>query len=223
MDVKKYAKVDVRKYQNLFLQIGFIVALGLVLFAFKLATPEKKEQISLSGTEIDYEPELIPITQREEPKPQPAPQAKALKLVIAEEMEEFEEPEIMETEAFEETSYQPVVLEAEPEAIEETPLDRAEIMPSFPGGTKAMFAYFSKTVKYPQRAIENGVYGTVFVEFTVDKRGKIKDAHVLREMDQDLEAEALRVVNAMPDWSPGIQGGNLVEVYFRVPISFRLH
>jgi TonB family protein len=77
-------------------------------------------------------------------------------------------------------------------------------------------------VKYPKEAANAGVEGKVFVEFTVTKEGKIKDAKVAKGAEESLDKEALRVVNAMPDWTPGEKDGKKVDVKMTLPIAFKL-
>ena len=95
-------------------------------------------------------------------------------------------------------------------------------MPEFPGGQEAMVKYLSKNIKYPKAAIEAGIQGAVYVSFTVDADGAIRDAEVMRGIGGGCDEEALRVVNSMPLWEPGMQRGEAVMVKYRMPISFRL-
>lgn len=95
----------------------------------------------------------------------------------------------------------------------------SEQMPQFPGGEDAMRKYLVENIKYPAVAGELGV-GRVFVSFVIDKDGSVTDAKVVRGVDPLLDKEALRVVNAMPKWNPGIQYGKAVKVQYTVPINF---
>lgn len=95
-------------------------------------------------------------------------------------------------------------------------------MPSFPGGTAAMMSYISSNIKYPQSAREALIMGRVIVSFLVEKDGSISDARVVRNVDADLDREALRVVKSMPKWKPGKNKGSVVRVKFTVPVVFRL-
>ena len=97
-----------------------------------------------------------------------------------------------------------------------------EQMPIFPGGDAAMMKYLSENVKYPALAIKAQEQGRVVVSFTVEKDGAISDVKVARSVTPSLDAEAVRVVKAMPKWTPGKQGGQLVRVKYNVPVSFRL-
>jgi TonB family protein len=86
-----------------------------------------------------------------------------------------------------------------------------------------MSQFLVKNIKYPDNAREKGIQGKVFVSFVVDKTGKVTKAEVIRSANPELDAEALRVVSIMPDWTPGKQGGEIVSVQMTVPISFKLN
>lgn len=98
----------------------------------------------------------------------------------------------------------------------------AEQMPEYPGGMKEMLKFLQENVKYPENAMKNNVQGRVIVQFVVEKDGTPTEFKVLRSVDPDLDAEALRVMKAMPKWKPGMQKGQVVRVKFTVPVSFKL-
>jgi TonB family protein len=100
--------------------------------------------------------------------------------------------------------------------------DVVEKMPEFPGGVQELLGFLSKTIKYPAEAEKAGKQGRVLATFVVRKDGSISDARVVKSVDPLLDAEALRVINAMPAWIPGTQNGKPVNVKYTVPISFRL-
>ena len=97
-----------------------------------------------------------------------------------------------------------------------------EQMPTFPGGDAALMKYLSENVKYPALAIKAQEQGRVVVSFTVEKDGAISDVKVARSVTPSLDAEAVRVVKAMPKWTPGRMNGESVNVKFRLPITFKL-
>lgn len=102
------------------------------------------------------------------------------------------------------------------------PLTIAEVMPEFPGGKDALFAYIGKNLKYPQQAVEEGIEGVVFVTFVVEVDGRITGVTVLRGLGGVLDKEAVRVVSGMPNWMPGKQNGKAVRVKYNLPIRFKL-
>jgi TonB family protein len=97
-----------------------------------------------------------------------------------------------------------------------------EEMPQFPGGNEAMSKWISSNIKYPGEAIKKNITGKVIVDLIVGKNGKISNAKVSESVNPLLNNEAIRVINSMPDWKPGTQSGNPVEVYIRIPIDFKL-
>lgn len=98
----------------------------------------------------------------------------------------------------------------------------AEQMPEFPGGMKELLKFLQDNLKYPENAMKNNVQGRVIVQFVVEKDGTPTEFKVARSVDPDLDAEALRVLQTMPKWKPGMQRGEVVRVKFTVPVSFKL-
>lgn len=99
-----------------------------------------------------------------------------------------------------------------------------EVMPVFPGGELAFQVYLQNSIRYPQAALDAGMDGTVYVYFEVEKDGQIGNARVVKGVPgaPDLDAEALRVISEMPDWTPGTLDGKPVKVSMTVPVKFAL-
>ena len=97
-----------------------------------------------------------------------------------------------------------------------------EVDPEFPGGEEALYKYLAENIKYPVMAKNNKIEGRVYITFVIEKDGTVSDAKVLRSVNEELDAEALRVINAMPKWKPGTQRGVPVRVQYNIPISFKL-
>lgn len=97
-----------------------------------------------------------------------------------------------------------------------------EVMPNFPGGQARMLSFIGKKVRYPAIAKENNIQGKVYVQFVINKDGSISDAQVLRGIGGGCDEEALRAVNAMPNWIPGEQRGKPVRTRFVLPVNFQL-
>ncbi|SHF78107.1 outer membrane transport energization protein TonB [Mariniphaga anaerophila] len=95
-------------------------------------------------------------------------------------------------------------------------------MPEFPGGATALRDFIEQNKRYPEVAKENGIQGRVFVTFVVSKTGEVTQTKVARGVDPALDKEALRVVNSLPDWTPGTNDGKPVDVSFTVPVNFVL-
>ena len=101
--------------------------------------------------------------------------------------------------------------------------DVVEHMPEFPGGMGEMMKYLSMNVRYPEAAQKAGLQGRVVVQFVVEADGSISNANVQRGVSEELDAEAIRVIEKMPKWTPGMQNGKAVRVKYSIPISFRLN
>lgn len=134
--------------------------------------------------------------------------------------------DISQTEDAKEEVVAPVSPEAKEAPADSTAKEEvfmvAEQMPEYPGGMKEMLKFLQENVKYPENAMKNNVQGRVIVQFVVEKDGTPTEFKVLRSVDPDLDAEALRVMKAMPKWKPGMQKGQVVRVKFTVPVSFKL-
>jgi len=100
--------------------------------------------------------------------------------------------------------------------------DIVEQMPSFPGGDRKLMEYLASSIQYPLECKESCIQGRVIVTFVVERDGSISHAKVAKSLDPRLDAEALRVVNAMPKWIPGRQNGVTVAVKYTIPVTFRL-
>ena len=99
----------------------------------------------------------------------------------------------------------------------------AEVMPQYPGGPNEIMRYIQENIKYPQSAKANKIEGRVFVSFVVEKDGSITNAVVLRGIDKECDAEALRVVSSMPKWTPGQHKGEVVRTQFTIPIYYKFN
>jgi TonB family protein len=121
-----------------------------------------------------------------------------------------------QSKADEPTSQKPGVTQNE---AKNTPVD---VMPEFPGGQDALTKFIMDNVKYPKAAKEKGIQGKVMVSFTVTSTGKVENIKVVEAVNDLLDAEAIRVVSAMPNWTPGKSKGTNVDVEMKLPISFKL-
>ena len=100
--------------------------------------------------------------------------------------------------------------------------DVVEQMPSFPGGMKALMNYLQENIKYPKDAQDAKKEGRVIANFIVEKDGSISNVKIVRSIFPSLDAEAERIITAMPKWIPGMQNGENVRVKYTIPISFSL-
>ena len=105
---------------------------------------------------------------------------------------------------------------------QEEAFDVVEQMPEFPGGMEAMIQFMQQNMKYPKDAQKLNKQGRVLVNFIIEKDGRVSNAVVVKSVWPSLDAEALRLVRAMPKWTPGKQNGKVVRVKFTMPFNFSL-
>jgi len=94
--------------------------------------------------------------------------------------------------------------------------------PVFPGGEQALADFISQNLVYPQSALNAEIQGIVYVSFVVEKDGSVSEPKILRGIDPDCDAEAIRVVMSLPNWTPGKQRGAPIRVQYNLPIKFKL-
>lgn len=225
MEIKKAPKVDLEKKKGIFFEVGLVLALGILLYAFEWKTETKKTQ-DMQGSEMEQvEEEIIPVTTQNTPPPPPPPPApKLTDLINIVDNDQDIDEELEITDADDETE-NTVVDVTKFDDFDEEDTGEAEIfqlvekMPSFNGN---MNKWLKENVHYPVIAQENGISGRVYVAFVIEKDGSITDVKVLRSVDPALDKEALRVVKSMPKWNPGQQRNKPVRVSYTVPINFTL-
>ena len=227
MELKKSKKVDLEKRKGMFIEIGLVVTLAIVLVAFEWTKGEGKGDDSDVVQEIQFEDEMMQITRREEPKPEPKPeQPKVAEVLdIVDDDVEIEDDFDFDMEATDDTEYDfTSMMDDDEEFDEEEVFYIVEDMPTFNGGDPAteFRKYIAQNLRYPEIAAENGISGRVIVQFAVNKVGKVVDAVVVRSVDPALDKEAIRVVMTSPKWAPGKQRGKAVKVLFTFPINFVL-
>ena len=97
-----------------------------------------------------------------------------------------------------------------------------EEQPEFPGGMDELMKFMQKNIKYPKEAQDRGLQGRVIVQFVINTDGSICEEEVVKSVDPQLDAEAIRLLRSMPNWEPGKQRGKAVRVRFTLPVTFRL-
>lgn len=226
MELKKNPKADLRRYSGLFLEVGFVVALGVVLGAFSYTVHEKNTAGFGELEDVDFEDEIIPITRQQEITPPPPPEVPKIAEVInivEDDVEIDDELDIADVEADQDTEVAIVEMTEEEEEEEAEVFFIVENMPEFPGGDVALRTYIAQNVKYPEIAKENGLSGKVFVQFVINQKGEVENVKIARGVDPALDKEAIRVVQGLPKWKPGSQRGKPVRVSYTVPINFQLN
>jgi protein TonB len=228
MERKKSKNADLESRKGLFLEIGFVVALGLVLLAFEWTTKPEKVKGFQQQDKSEAVQESVPVTrqqQKKEPPPPPPPQSTEVINIVENDVQIEDELRLEETEADEDTrvDIDAFAQEEEEEEEEQQIFVVVEDMPTFKGGGVSSFRnYVQKNIEYPTVAAENGIEGTVFVKFVVDTDGGISNVQIMRGVDPSLNEEAKRVIRNAPEWEPGTQRGKPVRVQFTIPIVFQL-
>ncbi|MEM9022904.1 MAG: energy transducer TonB [Bacteroidota bacterium] len=243
MESKKHPKADLERKRPIFFQVGLAVALSISLMAFEWQTFYELTELP-TGLELDevYEQEIVvtlPKPKVEEPKPK-VDLTQPPKVVDEPLVEEFDPtPEVPDDAVVDTTLLDDMLADVEfPEEkiIEERIWTAVESMPHFcecrsmlsekdKGSCtyKAIVNHLNKNVKYPRRAREARIEGTVYVTFVVNKSGNVEDASILRGVHPLLDKEALRVVSGFPCYVPGKQQNRSVNVSFNMPIKFKLN
>lgn len=228
MELKKSKKADLERRKGLFLEVGLVVTLSIILVAFEWTKGEKKGDDSDVVQEIQFEDEMMQITRREEPKPEPKPEQPKIAEVldIVDDDVQIEDDFDFDMEATDNTEYDftSMIGDDSEDIQEEEVFYIVEDMPTFNGGEPAteFRKYIAQNLRYPEIAAENGISGRVIVQFAVNKVGTVVDAVVVRSVDPALDKEAIRVVMSSPKWTPGKQRGKAVKVLFTFPINFVL-
>jgi len=223
MEKKKTEKADLENKKALFFQIGLVLSLGLMLFAFEWKSYDKQTLDLGQRQAQEVLEEVVLQTQQNQPPPPPPPPQQTTVLQIVENDKVIENEVNVDAEANQKTvveEYKPVVEEKEVEEVEIFTV--VEESPGFPGGDEARIKFLQNNIKYPQMARESNIQGTVYVTFVVEKDGRVTDVRVLRGIGGGCDEEAIRVIKAMPKWNPGKQRGKPVRVQFNMPIKFTL-
>jgi len=92
----------------------------------------------------------------------------------------------------------------------------------FPGGQDSLLAYINKNLRYPQTAIDNAIQGVVYLRFIINTDGSITEIEVLKGVESEMDAEAVRVVREMPKWIPAKNRGKAVRTRYTLPVRFML-
>lgn len=224
MNKRKTPKANLENKRVIFLEIGFILSLAFVLFAFEYKTFDKIVDLNEYYNNYNEKEELAPLVFKKEQEMPKKPVPKTILNIV----DNTEEPEIeIEIDANigeddEIIDYYPP--EEPEEIIEEDPLPLYEVSkhPEFPGGEAAMMRFLSQNFRIPKTDKEMGNQGKIYVGFVIDKDGNVKNVHIERGLSPTADAEAIRVVKLMPQWKPAQQGIKKVSVKFVLPIHVKL-
>lgn len=235
---KKNPNVDVGRNSSLYFAIGLIIMLSITYSMIQFKSYDiKKDSSELVEMQEEFEDD-IPIVNHETLPPPPPPAAAPEIIVVVEDIDEVEETVIESTETTQEeqiadyVAVEEVYVEEVEEEIE-VPFSVVEHVPVFPGCTgdnndelkacfeKKILNHVMKTFKYPERAMEMGLRGKVYVLFAVGADGYITNIRT-RGPEKVLEDEAVRIIASLPKMTPGMQRGKPVKVPYSLPINFKL-
>lgn len=99
----------------------------------------------------------------------------------------------------------------------------SDVPPAFPSSEEGLLKFIATNIKYPVDERDNNIQGTVYVQFIISKTGSVKNVKVVRKVSPNLDKEAIRVIQSLPNWKPGIVNDNPVNVAFTLPINFKLN
>jgi periplasmic protein TonB len=238
---KEYGAYRLRKKYNRNVIIAMII--GILIMGTAIITPylnakaaENKSKRAERQVEIKMENLDQPNETVAPPPPPPPPpqdvvqQARYVPPVVVDSVKPEENVQLMTADQAQvEVQNAEVVEEAQVKAEEvQEDVDEAEPfvvveeMPMFPGGEAALLAYIAEHTQYPEVAKENNIQGKVIVRFCVTSKGGVDKVSILKGVDDELNKEAIRVVQTLPAFKPGKQGGKPVPVWYMVPINFTL-
>ena len=232
MSFKKNPKYDLERKRGYFTQLGLVISLLVVIIAFEWKTYDKVVSSLGSLEMLDLEEEIIPLTEKEL-KPPPPPPPPPPKIVIVEDDIVIEEELDIEDAETDEEEIIEILEEEEEEEIFNFAV--VEQQPIYPGCSetapksenyicfqRGIGRHIKDNFEYPSIAKEMGISEKIFVEFVIEKSGKVSSARIVRGEDKHLRAEALRLVNTIPNMTPAKQRGTPVAVTFTLPINFSL-
>ena len=224
MEIKKIESASLENKSHDFLLMGLVVALGFLFIIFEWSSVDVKKPAPVVTDDYIGSEILVPVTIQKPNLPPPAvaaPPRVIPPIIKPVDNDVTVDPLDVVVPTDDNVTYEPVV--TEPEVVDEGPIvSFAEKAPLFPGGQKAMMEYLMKNIKYPAICQEMGIQGRVVVGFVVNKDGSIQDVTVLSSVNEKLDAEAVRVVELMPTWTPGQMQGHAVRSKFNLPVTFRL-
>ncbi|MBN2662799.1 MAG: energy transducer TonB [Bacteroidales bacterium] len=222
MEAKKSPRSDLENYRSIFVLLGLIVSIGVVFISLSFT----KEDVSvdvINNTTAFVDGDMVEIT-RQPPEVKTPPPPKQVNQDFITLVDNETEVKLFD---FPIEKYDDPTVFVDPNDVDDPfefkvtddPVIVAEVMPE---PMVNINSFISNNVKYPQLAIDNEIQGTVYIRFVVSKTGKVTDVEVYRGVDPILDEEAVRVVKSLPDFKPGLQGGRPVNVWYNVPIIFKL-
>ncbi len=224
-NVKKSKKADLERKKFYFLEIGLILSLAFVIFAFEWRTYESRDLSSLKGYSLEDE-DIEMVIRTSQPTPPPPPPVKVIQTTLIEIVDDKIDVEgdiFINVEADESTIVEKTLApEIQIEEEDAPTFIVVEEPPSFVGGYSALMNFLHDHINYPSVAKQVGITGTVVANFVVEEDGSISNVKLIREIGGGCDEETLRVIGLMPKWNPGKQRGKAVRVSVKLPVEFFL-
>ncbi len=224
MEPKKTVSADLTRKSFLFFNIGLVTSLSLTIAAFSFKTKVSDRQSDLTNANA-YVDELMDVPVTEQRPPQPKLEQPQIVEVPDEKIIEENITIDMDMEATESdvsTSLEPVKIDIE-EEDPNTLFTIVEESASPVGGMDAFYAYLARSIIYPNQARRMQIEGKVFVEFVVEKDGRITGVRTLKGIGAGCDEEAVRVLTNAPKWTPAKQRGRTVRQKMVIPVNFRMN
>lgn len=221
--LKKYSYTNISNYTKLFMNLGLTISLGFIVLAFEYKSYDDGSLVDLGQVDDNFE-DLMEIPPTEQPPP-PPPKIQLPQIIEVPDEEEIEEEidVVIDVEIAEETVIEDIVFDDAPEEeVADQIFTIVEDQPEPIGGLRAFYQYVGERLKYPNQARRMGIQGKVFVQFVVDKDGKLNDVEAIKGIGAGCDEEAVRVISGAPHWKPGKQRGRPVKVRMILPITFKL-
>ena len=232
METKKSKKASLERGKSSNFLMGMVVALAILFTAFEWG--DTKHEFSTSKRPpLPPDTGLPPIAPtRQDPPEPPAPESiittperiiivdkkvDPVKIAPSENFIDVPQPEVYSS---------PIETPPEEKKDDDFIFVAVEEYPVFPGNGNSnsnFMKWISENIKYPTVTAENGIQGRVHCQFIVNADGSISDVTVIRSIDPSLDREAIRVLQSMPRWKPGMQQAKAVRVKLSVPVNFRLN
>ncbi|HSF55431.1 MAG TPA: energy transducer TonB [Algoriphagus sp.] len=223
MELKKNPGSDLSRWYGPIFNLGLIFSVASVLVAFEWKSKDEKDLLDLTGTNTNWDTDIIPITIQTPPPPK-TPPLQVPQLKVMDDKIEIEDDILIDINISEKEEISEIKLEGPPiiETASEI-LDFTEVKAQFQGGMDAWYTYLRKHLTYPKQAQKLGIEGTVLLRFVINTDGSIQDVEVVRSVDPFLDKAAMEVIQNSPTWKSALHHGRPVRSRMTIPIKFKLN
>lgn len=236
MEAKKNPKAELDNKRSVFFQLGLVITLTAVFYAFEWKTYSfEKRQYEEKAFSVELEDDLIPLIVKVNIPTPPPP--KAVKSKLPPKIVEIRKIKKLQMPVERPKKTQTVFFEEEKTIEEYIPYGVKARMPVFPGcetevseelkrscSYKQLMNFIAKEINYPPMLKDAGIEGKVYMEFVINKSGKVDNIKILKGVDgaEEFTKESIRALRELPGFSPAVQQGRAVSVVYTIPISFSL-